>query len=230
MTGGASCVPVSWLRLERYALGELPPAERSEIADHLATCGRCRTRAELIADDSSREFPPLPALPTSPKAPVRSRRPGWFALLTLASAAVAVLLVVRRPADEPRLAGRRIAVKGGEVTVELVRESGGSIGWEPTSFAPSDRFKLLLTCAPPLRVYADIVVLQGDRPDFPGAASLISCANRVPLVPAFRITGPDDATVCVAIDPAAPPPRDGRPDRQSAASGQAACVHLDRRP
>ena len=113
MTGAASCIPVSWLRLERYALGELDPAERVTIAEHLSTCGRCRARADLIAEDSSRELPPLPAAPTRPPAPAKRRYTAWLAL-ALAGAA-ALVLVIRAPGEEPparRAAGRRQRGRG----------------------------------------------------------------------------------------------------------------------
>ncbi len=139
-----------------------------------------------------------------------------------------MLVVWARPGETPHLGGRRIAVKGGDVTIELVRERAGSIAWEPTSFTADDRFKLLLTCAPPLRVYADLVVLQSDGPAFPGAASLIGCGNRIPLPTSFRITGPGDASICVAVDPDAPPSRGRLASGEPAVPGPHVCLHLDR--
>jgi Putative zinc-finger len=225
VTEAVSCVPVSWLRLERYALDELAPGERTEIAGHLAICPACRARADLIAGDGGRELPPLPAAPPSRST---TRHPGWLAFAAVGTMVAAVLLVVRaRSGDEPQRGGRRIAVKGGEVTIELVRERAGSIAWEPTSFTADDRFKLLLTCAPPLRVYADLVVLQSDGPAFPGAASLIGCGNRIPLPTSFRITGPGDASVCVAVDPDAPPSRARLAGGETGVPGARVCVHLD---
>ncbi len=222
-----SCVPVSWLRLERHALGELGPDEQTEIAGHLAACPGCRARADLIAADGGRQLPPLPAAP-----PARStaRPPGWLTFAAVSTTAAAVLLVVwARPGSGPQLGGRRIAVKGGDVTIELVRERSGSIAWEPTSFTAGDRFKLLLTCAPPLRVYADLVVLQGDGPAFPGTTSRIGCGNRIPLPSSFRITGPGDASICVAVDPDTPPSRARLAGGEPAATGPHLCLHLDRR-
>jgi hypothetical protein len=220
-----SCVPVSWLRLERHALGELGPDERTEIARHLAACPGCRARADLIAGDGGRELPPLP---TAPPSRSTTRHPGWLAFAAVGAAAAALLVVWARPGDEPHLGGRRIAIKGGEVTIELVRERAGSIAWEPTSFTADDRFKLLLTCAPPLQVYADLVVLQSDGPAFPGPASRIGCGNRIPLPLSFRITGPGAASICVAVDPDAPPSRAHLAGGEPAVPGPQVCVHLDR--
>jgi hypothetical protein len=227
VTEAASCVPVSWLRLERYALGDVGPDERTEIAGHLAACPGCRARADLIAGDAGRELPPLPSVPPASL----SRRPlRWLAHAAAWATAAAVLLIVwARPGDSPHLGGRRIAIKGGDVTIELMRERAGSVAWEPTSFTADDRFKVLLTCAPPLRVYADVVVLQSDGPAFPDAASLIGCGNRVPLPTSFRITGPGDASICVALDPDGPPSRARLAGGQIEAPGPNVCLHLDRR-
>jgi len=235
----ADCTPVSWLRLERYALGELAGGERGEIAAHLAGCARCRACADRIAADAQRKFAPLPtvgAARSPAPAPALSWRerlrrawPGWRYALVAGAATAFALTFALRPREPPRERGARlVAVKGGDVTVELVRERDGSIAWESTAFARGDRFELLLTCAPPLQVHADLVVIQGDGPSFPGAPTSIRCGNRVPVPPAFQITGPGGATVCVLLDAVAPPPRALLPDGGVPAATAHACVHLDR--
>jgi hypothetical protein len=239
MTADANCTPVSWLRLERYALGELEAGPRGDIAAHLATCARCRACADRIAADVHLELPPLPAESATAPAqtalqdrrgwwPWGSRpRPRWFALavgLTLVAS-----VFVLRPREHARVgAPRLVAIKGGDVAVELVREHDGSIAWEPTSFATGDRFKLLVTCAPPLQVHADIVVVQSDGPTFVGAPALVACGNRVPVLPAFRITGPGAARVCVLLDPTSPPSHAVLPDGTLPTSVAHTCVSLDR--
>jgi Putative zinc-finger len=238
VTDPAPCTPVSWLRLERRALGELAADERQEVDAHLSSCARCRACAELIAREADRALPPLPAADVA-RAPVplpglsRPRPWRWPRLFAFATAAAVVALVfVLRPGE--RAGGRRltdgsrvVAVKGGDIAVELIRERDGSTAWEPTSFAPHDRFKLLVTCPPPLQVHADIVVLQDDGPAYPGEPALVRCGNRVPVPPAFRITGAGAATVCVGLDPSGPPSRPALA-RGDAAPGPHACVHLDR--
>jgi hypothetical protein len=231
------CTPVSWLRLERYALGELGSGEHAEIAAHLATCARCSACADRIAADAQRALPPLPAVVARTPAPLpatpwreRLRRawPGWWYALGAAAAAFALIFALR-PGEPPHGPGARVvAVKGGEVAVELVRERGGSIAWEPTSFAAGDRLELLVTCAPPLRVHADVVVMQSDGPAFPGSPTLIPCGNRVPVPPAFQITGPGPATVCVLLDASAPTSRDLPSGRSIPLSTAHACIELDR--
>jgi hypothetical protein len=146
-----------------------------------------------------------------------------------AAAAVFALVFALRPGERPRGGGPRVvAIKGGgDVTLEVVRERDGSVAWEPTSFAPGDRFKLLVTCPPPLQLHADVVVLQGDGAAYPGEPAVVSCGNRVALPAAFRITGEGAATICVALDPAAPPSRAALAAGDGRAEGQA-CVRLDR--
>jgi hypothetical protein len=138
---------------------------------------------------------------------------------------------VLRPGEPPgrqSAAGPRVvAVKGGDVSIELVRERDGSIAWEPTSFAAADRFKVLVTCAPPLQLHADVVVLQSDGPAYPGEPAVIACGNRVPVPPAFSITGPGAATICVGLDPWAPPSRAVLAAGESARIAHA-CLRLDR--
>ena len=198
---------------------------------------RGRRRARSATAAGGRRQPgaaaPLPALPP----PGSGRWFPWgrrqaFVVATAAAAAFA-LVIGLRPRDQPRIgqpptAARVVATKGGDVAIELVRERDGSVAWEPTSFTPGDRFKLLVTCPPPLQLHADIVVLQSDGPAFPGDPALIACGNRVPVLPAFRITGPGPATVCVAFDPSGPPSRAALSDGDMAAMPGRICVHLDR--
>jgi len=246
VTEAKDCIPVSWLRLELYALGDLTAGERAEIANHLAGCARCRACADRIAGDADRALAPLPATAPGiaparalPEPLVRRRwRIDWRHALAAVAVAAAVAVVVgspvpgRAPAKEgPRGASalpQVVAVKGGDVTVELVRERDGSTAWEPTSFAAGDSFKVLLTCPPPLRLHADLVVLQDDGPAFPGAPSVIACGNRVPVPPALRITGPGPATICVALDSSAPPARTALSAGDTPAAGAHACVRLER--
>ena len=241
----ATCTPLSWLRLERHALGALDAGERRDISAHLSTCARCRAVADQIAADAGRELPPLPAVAASgatsapPPAVPPSHRGRPFlrgrrqAFVVAAAAAAFALVIALRPHDVPRVGqpgtvARTVAIKGGDVAIELVRERDGSVAWEPTSFAPGDRFKLLVTCPPPLQLHADIVVLQSDGPAFPGEPAVFACGNRVPVLPPFRITGPGPATVCVAFDRSAPPSRAATSGGHMAPTTARACLHLDR--
>jgi Putative zinc-finger len=198
--------PISWLALERHALGELPPAEANAIADHLRHCPACQTCAARITTDSERlrlpDLPPLPAIP-----PLRSRavpsaeRPKWWrwSIGATAGAALAVaavmLLVGRLPGDGPR--PRSTNVKGMAVGLTLVRERDGAIAEDPPGFLPSDRWQALVTCpaGPPLD-WA-LLLFQNSAPAqrIAGGTALV-CGNRVPLPGAFRLTESGRASIC----------------------------------
>ena len=49
---------LSWLRVERYALGELSPVDAQAIEAHLATCAACAAMVATIEGDR-RPLPPL---------------------------------------------------------------------------------------------------------------------------------------------------------------------------
>lgn len=137
-------------------------------------------------------------------------------------------------------AGPRVAIKApaGEVVIALavVRERAGHVEAEAASIAPDDRLKVRLTCPPAggARLHADVVVFQrgaGARLEaaFPLPARTITCGNEVTLDGAFRVTpsssGARDATVCVALDPAAAPDRAALAARGPRGPGLA-CVPL----
>jgi hypothetical protein len=179
-----SCAePVSWLRLEQHHLGELSDDERAGIDQHLAGCAACEHAAGALRSWDH----PLPALPA---APVLRRPPRWpWLLMAPAAAAAIALLWPRVPAP---------GLKGSDVALALVRERGGAVDLEPTTFGPADRFKLLVTCPAPYQLAWDVVVFQGTEVLFPmSARAPIPCANRVPLPGAFRLAGHAPATICL---------------------------------
>jgi hypothetical protein len=189
-------VPVSWLRLERHALGEVD----GEVAAHVAACAACRAAlATIEADD--RPLPPLP-VPAAPR-----RRWSWWPRLAfagglVAAAAALILWVVIRRGEEPAMhAGSRVRVKGGELVVSLVRERGGAVTFEPSRFAPGDRFKVRVTCSPGAAgdVAVDVVVFQDGAAAWPLAPARLACGNLVAVPGAFRITGAGPARICLAV-------------------------------
>ena len=158
--------PISWLRLESFALGAPDPA----IASHVAACPACRRCLAQIRDDVV-ALPPL-ELPARPPRSLARRR--WLAPAFAAVAAAAVLVVVlRRPT--PRgddLASAMIGVKGvGEVTLELVRERGGEVSYDARRYAPGDRWKVVVSC--PLSAFAwiDVSVADGVTIEHPLATA-----------------------------------------------------------
>ncbi len=148
MSAGEVRCPVSWLDLERLALGELDASRAGAVREHLAGCDACAACARRIDEDASA---PLPALP--PRA-VRGgagatvtvlgaageRRGGAFGRVAgaLALAASVALFFALRPdeaSDEPRS-----GVKGGDVTIELAREAASAASAEAGVFQDGDRF------------------------------------------------------------------------------------------
>ncbi len=189
--------PVSWLRLERYALGELGAAERSVIEAHLAGCETCRACLGRVQEGAVGLLP-LPARATL--------APWWRRLLpvpvlALAGAAAAALLATGRPSPLVAPVGAAgqgyVGIKGdGELAVALVRERAGEISADPVGFAAGDRFKVLLTCPPGQQREVVVAVLQDGAADLPLTAT-IACGSRVALPGAFRMTGGGEARVCV---------------------------------
>jgi hypothetical protein len=94
----------------------------------------------------------------------------------------------------------RVSFKGGELALSLVRERKGAILHDPTTFAPKDRFKVLVTCAPGERLLWDLMVIQGEERSFPlKPGGPLLCGNRQPLPGAFTITGRSPVVVCVVV-------------------------------
>lgn len=215
--------PVSWLRLERLALGELAPTAAAEVRAHLAACPACAAALARITDDQR----PLPRL-LAAVAPARVRwwrRPaawcGGAAVVAAAAAAVALVPTAGERA-RPGSAAAVVHTKGaGAVAITLVRERGGAIGFDPDDVAPGDRWKIELSCAPGPVAWVDVAVIQGPAIAFPLPAQAVTCGNRVVVPGAFRITG-GAAEVCVAIAEAAP----DRARLRAGARDQTACRRL----
>ncbi len=196
----AQCIgePVSWLRLEQYALGE--SKHGPQIAAHLEGCAACRATFARIAADAA-ALPPLPAARVRPAArPMSWRRAALGAGGALALAA-SVVLAVRRP--PPPATGER--VKGAEIGFTLVRDDDTLFAEAGGRFRDGDRFKALVSCAPGTRARFDVVVYDDDGASFPlEVPSEVACGNAVPLPGAFVLRGSRAAEVCLVWDDAPP--------------------------
>jgi len=206
--GDVRC-PVSWLELERLALGELDATRASAVRAHVAGCDACAACARRIDDDASAPLPALPpraargggaaVTPIGARGAVREPgRGGAFgrvagALALAASVALFFALRPEEPVDEPRS-----GAKGGDVTLELAREAGGGTPAEAGVFQDGDRFKVVVSCPPRLRAHWDVVVYDESGASFPLAPAVIACGNGVALPGAFRLTSAREATVCAA--------------------------------
>lgn len=172
---------VSWLRLERYLLGELEGPAAEAVARSLETCAHCQAIQAEIAGDG-RPLPELPPLPVSPPVGAREPTPAegpWRRLARalrprllapVAVLALALLVVAQLPdrgervEEHPGWPPAEISVKGGTLAVELAAEPGG------------DRLQVRLTC-PPGSEELELVFFEGHAASFPLA--LPACGNRV---------------------------------------------------
>lgn len=176
--------PISWPRLERFAGGSGDTA----IATHVAECPACRH----CLDEIQRDIVALP--PLAVPAPKRRWWPRLVPAFALAAAAAVAALVMWPKPEEPR--ADVVSVKGiGEVVLGVVRERGGVIRQDVTTFAPGDRWKVVITCPPSARAAVEVSV-GSDHPLVPVT---ISCGNRVVLPGAFTLTGTYPNRICVRV-------------------------------
>lgn len=222
--------PVSWLRLEQFALSRTDGA----VGTHLDACPACRACLEEISRDVV-ALPPLVLPAGYAERAERARRPWWqFAMpIGLAVAAAAILLVVLRPRDREHAAlpADVTAVKGlGTVELDVVRNRANVTRDDVRTFIDGDRWKVIVTCAadPGRSVWVDVFVTEEHGPgpaDAPLAPQEIACGNAVVLQGAFEITGNKPNHVCVRVSADGPPTqlpgRNGEPGEPGVA-----CVTL----
>jgi hypothetical protein len=222
----SACIgePISWPRLERYALDG--GADRA-VHEHVAQCAACARCLDEIRGDTV-ELPPL-AVPASATAPTPGavaaqdelsdrrarRRPRWLAPAMAFAAAAAVALVVWRSGGDDRGERREevARIKGvGEVVLGVVRKRGDTIRHDARTFAPDDSWKIVVTCPPTAAAWVDVAIYDAGQLDHPLAPAQISCGNRVFLPGAFSLTGARANRVCVRISAGAAPDRAQPPD------------------
>jgi len=196
--------PISWLRLETYALDQRDAA----IAKHLAECPACSSCFAQINND-------LVALPALSVPETKKRNWFWWLAPAMAAAAAAIVLlvIIRR---EPPTRDNVTTIKGGrQVVLGVVRERAGTIRRDVTTYAPGDRWKLTLTCEPGPFVWVDVAVVDPKSTDYPLDPAQLACGNEVVLPGAFEITGREVNIVCARLDtdaiPARSAPQPGQP-------------------
>lgn len=205
--------PISWLRLERLALGESEPEEVRAIETHLAICESCRTRHAQIAADTR----PMPALslparhkrahdthtsepdrkPTVRLKPAPASPPARIAWVRIsgAAAALAAAAALLFFFTKPRVIPSAERSKGDSVSLSLVRSQGPN---EAGVFVEGEPMKALLTCVGAESRTWDLMVFDADGVSFPLSAPLpVGCGNQVPIPGAFRLDGPGPHTVCI---------------------------------
>jgi hypothetical protein len=138
--GGAHVSEAEW---ERFACGELGPAARARIVDHVVACAACAGayRAVSALSGAARELDP--ALPAPARAP---RRAGWIAgAVLVAAAAVLALFIGQRRPPAPEV------VRGtGPATFELAAPVGVRVSWRPVDGAEAYRARLVADDGTPL--------------------------------------------------------------------------------
>ncbi|HEY6878915.1 MAG TPA: hypothetical protein VI299_12885 [Polyangiales bacterium] len=181
-----STEPVSWLMLERYALGELSPDERAQVEQRLAMSDADRAcLASILADDTV-----LPPLPT----PLPRRKRAWWIGAALAAAAALAFIVPAARVPSHRRSDE--GLKGGEVAITLFSERTGN---GPEVFRDGDRFKLMVTCPVSLAPRLSVLMFQDGRRYQPLARpEHFACGNQVPWPGAFSLDGEGDVDVCLS--------------------------------
>jgi hypothetical protein len=137
--------------------------------------------------------------------------------MALAGAAAVALVLWRGAGTGPspdRARREDVArIKGvGEVVLGVVRERAGAVRLDARTYAPGDRWKVVVTCPPAASAWVDVAVHDAGGVDHPLAPARIGCGNGVALPGAFSITGGRTNRVCVRIGAAAAPDRAGPPD------------------
>jgi hypothetical protein len=227
--------PVSWLRLEQYAVGEMVAAEREHIAAHLEACPACGACFDQIGEHEVK----LPSLVEGARAGTADTRepgarPRWFAWgglgVGLTAAVAALGLFVLRGSD-PATSGisvppNRVTIKGGDVAIELVRQRGTAVRLNAKGYRDGDRFKVLFTCPVAGAMHIDVAVIQDGKVAFPLPAGTSPCGNRVSVPGAFGLTGTNPVTVCVLFDRGGPRQRSAVAPKRL---GRAVCASLTAR-
>jgi hypothetical protein len=188
--------PISWLRLEQLAHGAADAAAGTHV-EQCPACKQClvEIRTDVVA------LPPLVIV----AKPARIRW-WWFAVPALAAAAIAILVLRPR---EPQFSNVASIKGGGDVVLGLVRERGGAIRDDVTTFLAGDRWKLEVTCDPGASAWIDLAVVESGATtaDHPLAPARVACGNKVAIPGAFSLTGAKPNRVCVRVAAEMMPPR-----------------------
>jgi hypothetical protein len=207
----SACIgePISWPRLERYAL----EGGDGAVRDHVAACAACARCLDEIRGDVV-ALPPL-EVPARP-APWWARLPRWLGPAAALAAAAGVALVLLRsggPGGEAPAREDVARVKGiGEVILGVARERAGAISHDARTYAPGDRWKVAVTCPPAASAWIEVAVYDAGLADHPLPPARIGCGNRVFVPGAFSITGDRPNRICVRVGAGAAPDRARPPD------------------
>jgi hypothetical protein len=85
--------------------------------------------------------------------------------------------------------------------IDVVRERGGIIRDDVTTFREGDRFKIVVTCPPASNAHFELRVREAgaQQIDRPLAPADLACGNRVVMPGAFTLTGTKANELCVDV-------------------------------
>ena len=178
------------------ASGSASTRSDNAIASHVEQCPACKHCLEEITGD----LVALPPLVVPAPAPARVWWKWAVPAMALAAAALVVLVVLRPSGESVR--EDVVVVKGvGEVVLGVVRERGGVIRQDVHSFAPGDRWKVVVTCPPSASASVEVAVTEtgATTSDHPLMPATIACGNRIVIPGAFFLTGANQNRVCATV-------------------------------
>ncbi len=230
---GCVSQPISWLALEQYHLGDLSEVARQEIKCHLDQCTTCKASLEQIGKDTRVLQPPSEFTLKKPQLYWGLSRPAIAASVALAAAAL-LLIVFKWGLEAPMQVKERpsrIAFKGGDFALMVVRERNGRVKENPTHFAPGDNFRLFVTHPLPDPLDWDLIIRQGNDVFFPFSfRPPLRRGNLVPIPQAFRLTGAVPVSICLVVGDQIPSRSELRENLQESLPKATVCIQLKAQP
>jgi hypothetical protein len=202
-TPNCTSAPLSWLVMEQYHLGELPPTERERVRQHLEHCPGCAKCMDSI-ENSSIRLKPLPEVSPGFAASVLRQWKWQMSIAAVAVASAVMLIVVQPFVTQPvsvNVPPASMGYKGGDLAIGLTRYRNMAVEENPSRFMDGDAFTVRVTCPPIGPVPYDVSVFQGKDVFFPlDNRHPLECGNRIALTGGITLTGDSATTICVTVD------------------------------
>lgn len=196
-----SCQHVSWYALERHTLGQLSPEENQRVEQACQCNSAIRQRREAIERDT-RSMPPLSFVSESAR---QQRFPFSYRVVVGAVGVMTVLgflyLGLRSSSAPLETTPDSLGIKGGDLSVHVVRERSGRTSHLPTTFLESDRFRFYVSSSGQTngQTPVEVTVFQGKQVFFPYDRPLkIDAGNFKGLPKSFQFSGDQKVRACIA--------------------------------